>query len=305
MRPPSLFGKRMETSSGYVSTNDGLRLFYERRGSGPFSVLVPSASWLARDMAELAPGRPALFYDIRGRGRSSAIHDEGYLGLEKDVADLEGLRCALGLERFALIGWSYHGALAARYALAHPERVERMVLVGPTAPAEAPYWMDFLERFGRRVDPSWLQELDRLRRAGVKRTDPLRYCRAVHSVFFRAYVADISSLERMKSCPCVEPNLDADRVNDQGRRVLEKLRNYDWRDEFQALATPTLLLHGAEDPVALSGTQEWQRVLSNSRLLVWEHIGHMPWIEAPETFFAAVNGFLDGRWPSGASPRHR
>jgi len=286
----------------HVPTTDGLRLYCERRGAGPEAVVVPSASWVARDMDALAPGRQVVFYDIRGRGRSSVILDDAALGLEKDVDDLERLRVALGLERMALVGWSYHGALVARYALLHPERVEGMILVGPTAPAEEPYWMEFLERFGRRVDPSWLRELDQLRKQGVKRTDPLRWCRAVHAVFFRAYVHDPAVLARMKSCPCTEPNLDADRVNDQGRRLLEKLGKYDWRAEFRALRTPTLLLHGVEDPVALSGTVEWQRVLPDARLIAWEEIGHMPWLEAPEIFFATVNGFLDGRWPPEAVP---
>ena len=197
----------------------------------------------------------------------------------------------------ALLGWSYHGALAARYALAWPERVERMLLVGPTAPAEDPYWMEFLENFGRRCKPEWLRELDLLRAQGVKASDPLRWSRAVHGVFFRVYVADLASLERMRSCPSVEPNLDADRVNDQGRRLLEKLGAYDWRDEFRGLQTPTLMIHGCEDPVALSGTEEWGRVLPNARLLAWEGVGHMPWIEVPERFFDVANRFFAGHWP--------
>jgi len=290
----------MDPSTGTIATRDGLELYYERRDGAPDrpAVVVPSASWVARDMDALAPGRTVVFYDIRGRGRSSAILDEAHLALEKDVEDLELLRDALGLERMALVGWSYHGALTARYALAHPERVERMMLVGPTAPAEAPYWMDFLERFGRRCKIEWLRELDGLRKAGTKQRDPHAWCRAVHRVFFLSYVADPAALERMKSCPCVEPNVDADRVNDQGRRLLEKLGDYDWRDEFGALDVPTLLLHGSEDPVALSGTEEWDRILPDSRLIVWEGIGHMPWIEDPERFFATANGFLEGAWPS-------
>jgi pimeloyl-ACP methyl ester carboxylesterase len=284
-------------TTGTVPTSDGLELFYERRGGGQDVVVVPSASWVARDMDALAPDRSVVFYDIRGRGRSSAILDEAHLALERDVDDLEVLRAALGIERMALVGWSYHGALAARYALAHPGRVERLLMVGPTAPAEEPYWMDFLERFGLRCKTEWLRELEVLRRAGTKESDPLKWCRAVHEVFFRAYVADQASLERMKSCPCVEPNLDADRVNDQGRRLLEKLGAYDWRGEFDGLSVPTLLLHGAEDPVALSGTEEWHRILPDSQLLVWEEVGHMPWIEVPERFFDVANRFLAGEWP--------
>jgi len=286
------------TSTGSVATADGLELHYESRGAGSPTLVVPSASWLARDMDPLAPGRRVVFYDIRGRGRSSAIHDERLLGLEKDVDDLERLRSRLGLDRVTLLGWSYHGAITARYALAHPERVERMILVGPTAPAEEPYWTEFLNRFGRRVDLGRLRRLDEERRRGLKSSDPRAWCEAVHEVFFLAYVADPLTLARMKSSPCVEPNLDADRVNDQGRRILQKLAGYDWRDEFRGLTVPTLLIHGVEDPVALSGTLEWDRILPNSRLLVWEGIGHIPWIEAPERFFEVVNRFLDGAWPA-------
>ena len=282
--------------TGTVPTSDGLELWYQRRHGDSTSpaLVVPSASWLGRDMEELAPGRTVTFYDIRGRGRSSAVLDDARLGLEKDVADLETLREALGLDTVALLGWSYHGALCARYALAHPERVERLVLVGPTAPAESPYWLEFLERFGKRCRVEWLRELEAKRKAGLKKSDPQAWSEAVHRVFFLTYVADPASLERMKSSPSVEPNLDADRVNDQGRRLLEKLGSYDWRDEFGGLSVPTLLIHGSEDPVALSGTREWERILPQASLEVWEGVGHMPWLEAPERFFARVNAFLAG-----------
>lgn len=280
--------------SGRVPTTDGLELYYERRGGGPRTLVVPSASWVARDMDALAPGHAVVFYDIRGRGRSSAILDDEHLALEKDIDDLERLRSTLGIERMSLLGWSYHGALTARYALAHPDRVARMMMVGPTAPAEAPYWMDFLESFGRRCKVEWLRELDALRKVGTKELDPVRWSDAVHGVFFKAYVADLASLERMRSNPSVEPNLDADRVNDQGRRLLEKLGDYDWRDEFTALDVPTLLLHGVEDPVALSGTEEWDRILPDSRLEIWDDVGHMPWIEEPERFFSLANEWFEG-----------
>lgn len=281
-----------ERDTGRVPTDDGLELHYERRRRAGPVLVVPSASWLARDMDPLAPSHTTVFYDIRGRGRSSAIFDEDLLGLEKDVADLESLRRALGIERMSLLGWSYHGAIVARYARAHPERVERLVLVGPTAPAEDPWWMEFLERFGQRVKVDWLRELDDLRRQGLKDKDPARWSRTVHRVFFRAYVVDPAVLERMRSDPSVEPNLDADRVNDQGRRVLEKLGDYDWREDFGDVRVPALLLHGLEDPVAPGGTEEWHRILAGSRLELWEGVAHMPWLEVPGRFFSTVNAFL-------------
>ena len=52
---------------------------------------------------------------------------------------LESWRAANGIDRFALVGHSLGGYLAARYALKHPERVERLVLAGPAAISARPY----------------------------------------------------------------------------------------------------------------------------------------------------------------------
>lgn len=290
----------LERERTSVPVGDGVELYVELvRGSAPDAtpLVVPSASWVAADMDALCGRRTVVFYDVRGRGRSSAIHDMARLGLERDVEDLETLRAHLGLARMAVLGWSYHAAIAARYALARPERIERLLLVGAVGPRQRPHFADFLDRFARRCDPEKLHGLTRLRREGCRTQDPMRWCRAVHEMFFLAYLADPAHLARMQSSPCVEPNLDTERVNDQGRRVMEALGDYDWRPELAALARPVLLMHGSEDPIPLAGSREWAESLPDARLLVLDGIGHMPWLETPERFFAAAETFLAGDWP--------
>ena len=283
----------MPPQEGLLPTTDDVEIYYRLRPGKGSPLVVPSASWLADDMAALAPERPQLFYDVRGRGRSSAIDEEQRFGLEKDLDDLERLRVHLGFERLSLLGWSYHGLLAARYALAHPDRVECLVLVGPSAPNAEPHFLDFLDRFAARMNLERMRLVERFRREGLKDRDPERWCHLVHDLFFRAYVVDPACLELMKSTPCVSPNLDPERVNNLGRRVLEKLGSYDYRPEFAALQTPTLIVHGAEDPVSLEGTKEWERALPNARLIVLDNVGHLPWLESPERFFPPVNAFLE------------
>lgn len=283
-----------EPRSGKVPAADGLELWYEVRGDGPETLVVPSASWLGRDLDPLVEGRTVVFYDVRGRGRSSFVDDDSLLGVDRDVEDLEHLRAALGIERFALLGWSYHGAIAARYALARPERVTRALLVGPTAPRRDPWFDEFLGRFALRVDVRDLQELDGRRRAGLKERDPRAWCAAVHRLYLLAYVARPESLERMRSSPCVEPNLDPDHVNNLGRRSIEVMGPYDWRGDFGSLRTPFLVLHGRQDPVPLEGSREWVEALPEATLEVWDDVAHMPWLEVPERFFATVRGFLEG-----------
>ena len=276
-----------------TSVADDIELAYLVRGDGGRTLVVPSATWIAEDLGDLGPSHAVVFYDLRGRGRSSAVLEESRIGLEQDLADLEALRVALGRERISLLGWSYHGLLAARYALLHPGRVERLVLVGPSAPRQEPHFHDFLDRFARRLDPDVLMELEGLRRARTKETDPLRWCHAVHGAFFRGYVTDPRALERMRSDPCVEPNLDADRVNDFARRGIERLGDYDWREEFRALDVPTLIVHGEDDPVPLEGSREWEACLPDARLVVMPGVAHMPWLEAPAEFEATVRAFLE------------
>lgn len=70
--------------------------------------------------------------DVRGRGESEWGPPEGY-NYETYVADLEALRVALGLERFALVGTSMGGLISMFYAARYPEPVTRMILndIGP------------------------------------------------------------------------------------------------------------------------------------------------------------------------------
>lgn len=62
--------------------------------------------------------------DVRGRGDSDWAADGDYSN-DAYVADLEGLRQALGFERFSLVGTSMGGRISLTYAGTFPERVER------------------------------------------------------------------------------------------------------------------------------------------------------------------------------------
>ena len=279
----------METlRTGQVATADGLQVAYVQRGEAP-TLVVPSASWMAADLEGLCPERDVLFYDLRGRGRSSAVFDEASLGLDRDLDDLRRLLDERGIERASLLGWSYHGLLAACFALEHPGRVEKLVLVGSVAPRAQPHFDDFMEAFATRVDLEELTAVEERKRAGAS---PAELGSATHRVFFGAYVGDRARLADMKADPAVPPNEDASRVNDQGRRVLQKLGAFDWRERFRALTTPTLVLHGERDPVPVAGAHEWLEVLPDARLEVLPGLGHLPWVEDGPRFRSLVEGFL-------------
>ena len=117
--------------TGWVAGADGVRLYYEKIGTGPRTVIVPGRLFLARDLAPLGDRHTLILYDMRNRGRSSRVEDGSLLTIQKDVEDLEAVRRHFRVERFVPVGYSYLGFMVVLYAMDHPDRVERLVQLGP------------------------------------------------------------------------------------------------------------------------------------------------------------------------------
>jgi proline iminopeptidase len=111
-----------------VDADDGVRLNVGMTGDGT-DVLVLSGGpgcvhYLERD--ELAPrGMRSWFPEPRGVGRSTG----GPHSMSQAVADLETVRLAAGVESWVVLGHSWGGDLAVRYALDHPDAVRKVVAV--------------------------------------------------------------------------------------------------------------------------------------------------------------------------------
>ena len=92
------------------------------------------ASWYFTAAAALSGQHQVVMYDLRGHGKSERIAS-GY-DLATLAADLGSLVDHLGQEPVSLVGHSGGGLIAMRYAIAHPERVRRLVLLDvPLSPA--------------------------------------------------------------------------------------------------------------------------------------------------------------------------
>jgi len=122
----------------YVVAN-GVRLHVQRLGavrSGAPVVMLHGLlvgnlmTWLLSAAAPVAARRPVVLYDLRGHGRS-AWTASGY-----DVATMAADLAALVDEHpsVALVGHSYGALVALRFAIDHPGRVERLVLVEAPLP---------------------------------------------------------------------------------------------------------------------------------------------------------------------------
>ena len=262
----------------------GARLEIFPVGSGPSRIVVlhggPGAShgYLRPQLDALARShRTLVYYDQRGSGGS--LLDEGAPpGTASDhVADLEALRAHLGEDRLTLLGYSWGGLLALLYALEHPGRVGRMVLVSP-APTRVADLAAMRTRLDRAAERLEINDL----RATLDRSSPAAERRARFQLAVAKYFYD--PLKTAELTPFV--------VQTRAETaVWQSLGDYDLTERLKALRIPTLIVHGREDPIPIESARRTAAALS-AELVELSPCGHVPYIEQPIKTLAAIETFL-------------
>jgi pimeloyl-ACP methyl ester carboxylesterase len=119
----------------YDST-DGTRLAYHSKGEGHPLICLPGgpmqASSYLGDLGGLSAHRLLILLDLRGTGASAVPADPASYRCDRQVDDVEALRLHLGLDRVDLVGHSAGAAVAMLYAVRHPDRIGRLILINPS-----------------------------------------------------------------------------------------------------------------------------------------------------------------------------
>jgi pimeloyl-ACP methyl ester carboxylesterase len=254
----------------------GREIGFDDRGRGAPVVLLhpfPFSREIWGGVATaLAERFRVIALDARGFGESAlrAVGGASAAYAIADLADdLAGLLDALDVPRAAVMGMSMGGYTALAFAARHGSRLGALVLADTRAAADSPE--------GR-----------------AKRDEALSI---VHGQGAAAYLD--GNLARMVS-PGAPAALHAQvRARAQERAdalvaAIEALRDRpDRTGELGAIACPTLVVCGAED--LISPAAEMKRIaegIRGARYVELPGAGHLAHLEAPETFTAAVSGFL-------------
>jgi proline iminopeptidase len=292
MTPPDL----SLGATGTVLTADGLRLHYAIHATSDWpaerTFVVPLACWTLPDLASALPPLRVAGYDPRGRGRSDPVGAHTRLGIDADVDDLEFLRAALGLEQMAILGWSYFGGVAARYAFAHPDRVTAIVLIGPLPLRRIPHFGQAAQAVAERIDAEAMAVLGRDARKGAHTADPESFCRGWNRALAPAYTTSPTALARMRANPCACPNEHPAAVNTLLGRIWQGMGDWDWRKELRRLSVPMLVLQGEKDFLPAAAAEEWG-ALPHADLVVVPDAGHLAWLDRPDAVADAIRSFLD------------
>ncbi len=222
-------------------------------GSGPLRIAVDALE-----------GR---IFDLPGYGSAPLIED--FDAAAADIADRLPARCTLA-------GWSIGAQLALAIAARAPEKIGKLLLVAGTA--------SFVQRDGwpYAMAPEMLKEFAAAIAADAKAMLP-------------RFVGGFNRGDRhAKACTASLLAL-ADPLPPAGvlNSGLNWLRDVDLRPSLPGIHMPTLLLHGAADPLMPIGAAESLRdSLPNARLHVFAECAHAPFISAPDDFIRTCRAFL-------------
>jgi len=302
----STAGPQTQAQEGFVTTSDGVHLFYQVVGDGPETVIIPGRLFLIHTLQQLASGRRLIFYDTRSRGKSDAIRDAKRETIFDDVRDMEAVREHFGAKQIVPVGYSYMGLLVMLYTRDHPEHVERVVQLDPVPIKwDTKYPAGLTEDYTASLDPAGVKKLDDLQKQGFDRSHPKEYCELDWNVNRFALVGDPAHVDRLGVPPTglcdfdnewpVNLNLhfEASFASIQ-TMVLDKT-------DLTKISVPVLTVHGTKDRNApYGGGREWAMTLPNGRLLTVQGGAHQSFDEFSEIVIPAMDQFLKGNWPANA-----
>jgi 3-oxoadipate enol-lactonase len=246
---------------------EGGRIAYETCGAGPEAIVLLHDGILhsaAYDgvWPQLCDRYRVVRYDRRGYGASPPA-----AGPYRPADDLAALMKATGLQRATLVGASSGGGIAVDFALAHPEAVDRLILVGP--------WVSGYDASFSFVART-LKLLVLFKLGAVESAAKDRYIltrgaaaqRAQVTALLRAHPGNVTAGAQERLAALARPRLG----------------------EIHA---PTLVLVGAIDIKDVQNqAKALEAAIPGARRVVEPDSGHFLYLERPEAFASYVTEFI-------------
>lgn len=239
-------------------------------GSGPG--VSAEANWRLTMPALIEAGHRVVAPDLIGFGRTVPPADHVY-DLRSWTDHVVAVMDATDIERTAVVGNSFGGALALRLAIEHPHRIDRLVLMG-SAGVRFPLTPG--------LDAVWGY------RSGVQGM------RRVLEAFVHDHAMITDDLAQMRYAASVEDGADlrfAAMFPEPRQRWIDGIASDD--SELRAITAPALIVHGREDQVIPASTsQTLFELIPDAQLHLFGQCGHWSQIEKVAEFNALLTSFL-------------
>ncbi|BAZ28397.1 alpha/beta hydrolase fold protein [Cylindrospermum sp. NIES-4074] len=274
----------------YINTN-GVKLHYVTQGEGPLMLMLhgfPEFWYSWRHLIpEFAKDFKVVALDLRGYNDSDKPQAQSAYAMDELVKDVAGVIQGLGYQECILVGHDWGGAIAWNFAYAHPDMVEKLIVLNLPHPAKFVEGLRTPQQLLRSTyiflfQLPWLPEL------------------LLQALDYEAIAKVIQGTAVNKSA-FTPADLDAYKDAAAKRGALTAMLNYyrnivhllTTKTSWRVLEVPTLLIWGAND-VALGkeltyGTAAYVRDLQIKYIA---NSGHWVQQEQPELVTQYMQEFL-------------
>jgi len=271
-----------------VAHVNGVEIFYQEYGEGTPLVFSHEfagswESWLPQ-IRFFARRYRVIVSNHRGYPPSTVPEDPAAYSEENLVADLRALLDTLGIERAHIAGLSMGGAVALKFAIAHPDRCLGVVVAGAGSGADNhDQWVASGVETARRYEEEWETTAAAYAR-GTARVQLLRKDPVGWQEFATQFLAH-SPLGSAHTFRGVQ---------------LKRRTIYEVERELQTIQPPILIMVGDEDEPCILPALFMKRLIPNAGLVIFPKSGHAINLEEPTLFNQFVLDFLtaveQGRW---------
>jgi pimeloyl-ACP methyl ester carboxylesterase len=248
--------RKTTKTHGYAPVN-GLKMYYEFKGTGDPLVFIPPAFGFAglETFPELVQDHSVITVDLQGNGRTADI-PERPISIEQYAKDVVGLLTHLGISMADFFGESYGANVAALIAVRYPELVRRVVTCGAT--------------FG----------------------PPQNALNPETTHFDHPPTAEARNIEfQRENYKKVAPDPD------YWPRIFDKVGSIQWggfsREELASIKAPILIIVGDHDFVRVEHAVETYKVIPNAELAVIPSASHFVLYSEQERVVPVVKHFLE------------
>lgn len=281
----------LDIEEGYKIIN-GAQIYYKTMGSGEPVIVIHGGpgldhSYMLPQMRDLAKSYKLIFYDQRACGRSSIKVSPASISIRGFIADLDGLRQALELDKVHILAHSWGGLLAMNYAISYPQYLKSMTLVSSLSASSEDREAE-IKVFNCRVTKE-----DSVDRANIIASEGFRNNKPeAFEQFFRVlFRKEFFNRDLANSL-----TLTFQDSFKEGSTMLqylgEDMAHYDLYDSLKAVSQPVLLIYGDYDPLSEIAGPRLQASLPAAILEIIPQCGHFPFVEKPQEFFTLVREFI-------------
>jgi len=244
---------------------------------------------------ELAgPGRAVIHYDQIGNGKSTHLPDKGgdFWTVEFFLGELDALLAHLGITgRYALLGQSWGGMLAAEHAVRRPDGLKALILANSLA--SMPLWIEGALQLRAELPADVQAALDR--HEADETTGHPDYLAATKAFYDRhvcRVVPNPPEVVRTFAAIEADPTVYHTLNGPNEFHVIGTMRNWTIVERLQLIEAPTLAFRGFYDEATEACVQPFLDRIADVEGMVFPNSSHMPHVEEKDDCLAAVGRFL-------------